>query len=289
MAKVVTVMNMKGGVGKTTVCMHIGGLLARRNFGSGYKKVLLIDYDPQFNLSQAFLRTKRYFQIEKAGRTCLRILQDSATDLDPFKIQTPTNAQPPKLSDVVTEIYNRRGGGSLDLVPSTLNLMYIAIGTSTGDLSIVEARFKKFIEAARSKYDLIMIDCHPAGSLLTKTSLQNSDHVLIPVAPQAYAVRGVALMNTFIKASQIGGIGPTLHVVFNLIPRSGPASAEEKEIRGHKTYGPMCLARPLKRYKAFSVPQEGRGFVWGSGRPWSGEAFSSLLYLVNEFVDRLEI
>jgi chromosome partitioning protein len=51
MSVVVPVMNMKGGVGKTTICAHVGRLLARRKQGGVHKKVLPIDYDPQFNLS----------------------------------------------------------------------------------------------------------------------------------------------------------------------------------------------------------------------------------------------
>ena len=89
MGQVVTVMNMKGGVGKTTVCLHIGGLLGRSDFN---KKVLLIDYDPQFNLSQALLRPKKYFELEERHKTCLRILQDPDSELDPFVIQTPASA-----------------------------------------------------------------------------------------------------------------------------------------------------------------------------------------------------
>ena len=60
MSKVVTVMNMKGGVGKTTVAMHIAGAMARyRHQGlETVKRVLMIDYDPQFNLSQDHIASK---------------------------------------------------------------------------------------------------------------------------------------------------------------------------------------------------------------------------------------
>lgn len=54
MGSVVTVMNMKGGVGKTTVTMHLGGIFAHYDIGGKTRKVLLIDYDPQFNLSCTF-------------------------------------------------------------------------------------------------------------------------------------------------------------------------------------------------------------------------------------------
>lgn len=56
------------------------------------------------------------------------------------------------------------------------------------------------------EYDLIIIDCHPAGSLFTKTSLRYSDDVLIPVlADSSYAIRGIGLMMNFINAKKAGG------------------------------------------------------------------------------------
>lgn len=287
MGQVVTVMNMKGGVGKTTVCMHVGGLLGRRRFAGEFKKVLLIDYDPQFNLSQALLRSKKYFQLEKENKTCLQILQEADIDLDPFEIQTPHSARPPAVKDLVVPIVKLKAGAQIDLIPSTLSLMYIALGTSTGDVSVLEARFKKFMDEARKEYDLVMIDCHPAGSLLTKTSLQNSDHILIPVAPQAYAGRGIALMMRFIQSVKIGSAGPQPHIVFNLIPRTGPPPEIELEIRSHSNYGPLCLQRTMKKYKAFSEPNEGQGFVWFSGKPYSTEAYLVLSNLVIEFVGRI--
>ena len=211
MSIVVTVMNMKGGVGKTTVCAHLGGILARRKYGGVRKNILWIDYDPQFNLSQAFIRGPKYFELEENNKTCLQILQDPDVKLDPFQIQTPLTATPPKVAELVwstTNIYH------LHIIPSTLDLMYVALGTSTGSLPIIEARFKKFIAQCRAEYDLIMIDCHPAGSILTRTSLHNPDHVLVPVAPQAFAARGVGLMERFIDANDGGATeADTTHCV----------------------------------------------------------------------------
>jgi len=60
--KIVTIMNMKGGVGKTTVTVNLGGILSRHIVGGKSPlNVLIVDYDPQFNLSQAFLDSRRYF------------------------------------------------------------------------------------------------------------------------------------------------------------------------------------------------------------------------------------
>ncbi|WP_428981005.1 ParA family protein [Lichenibacterium dinghuense] len=82
MATVVTVMNMKGGVGKTTVTAHLAGILGLQPVGGKPPlRVLAIDYDPQFNLSQAYIPAKQYFALEKARKTTLAILMDDGTAL----------------------------------------------------------------------------------------------------------------------------------------------------------------------------------------------------------------
>lgn len=131
MGTVVTVMNMKGGVGKTTVTMHIAGLAARFRFGTPPtpRTVLAIDYDPQFNLSQAFLAPKVYFALEEERKTTLSVLLDDDADLDPYQLQVPGNHTPPQPEDIVTPVIRMHGGkGALDLLPSTLDLMYVALG-----------------------------------------------------------------------------------------------------------------------------------------------------------------
>jgi len=287
MGIVVTVMNMKGGVGKTTVAMHVGGIAARYRLGKGsIKKVLLIDYDAQFNLSQAFLRPTVYFQMEKDRKTTIAILLDDDTNLNPYQLQVPGNHNPPKTTSLTTNIYDLRDDRKLDLVPSTLDLMYVALGQSRTRTDPIEERFAKFIKECKELYDLILIDCHPAGSIFTKTSLNNSDHVLIPVVPQRYAVRGIGLMFEFIQNNRRGSSGPLPHILFNLAPRVGTLS-EETRIRGNPNFRNYCLTATLKRYKAFSDPEDGQGFVWFSKKPHSTSAFLNALAVTNEFVDRI--
>lgn len=287
MGTVVTVMNMKGGVGKTTVTMHLGGIFGRYGIGGRRRKVLLIDYDPQFNLSQAFIRSRTYFQLEKQHKTSLSILLDDETALDPFKIQVPGNDQPPKIGEIVHSVYQSRSG-EIDIVPSTMDLMYVALGWSNRRTRAIEERFRRFITECREKYDLILIDCHPAGSVLTKTSLQNCDHVLIPVFPEPFAVRGVGLMREFIGAVHAGGSKPEAHILFNRTPRTGKAP-EELEIRKLPKLTNMCMDATLKTYRAFSEPFEGDGFVWTSRKPWSTKAFSNLLEVANEFAIQIGV
>ena len=281
MGTVVTVMNMKGGVGKTTVCAHLAGLFARYKIQGKSNSVLVIDYDAQFNLSQLFLRGKRYPPVEQARKTSLRILLDNEVDLDPFKLQLPSTSNPPAVAEIVHPIYRR-----LDLIASTLDLMYIALGMSDGRLDIFESRFAAFIEECRDVYDVVLIDCHPAGSILTKTALQNSDHVLIPVVPEAFAVRGVVLMRTFIDKVRGNGTRPGSHILFNKAPRTG-VRREETRIRGSAVYGPMCLTQTLKNYGVFRDPSEGQSFVWLSKKAWSTQAFYNLLVVGRELSARI--
>lgn len=290
MGIVVTVMNMKGGVGKTTVAMHLAGMAAREYRSKGDTlKVLAIDYDPQFNLSQAFLQAKTYFDLEKKRKTTLSILVDDDTKLDPYELQVAGNHNPPPVADLTTPIYSgSKHRGSLDLIPSTLDLMYVALGQSSAQIKPMEERFEKFIEECREKYDLIFIDCHPAGSLFTKTSLRNSDHVLIPVMAQRYAVRGIGLMMNFISAKKAGTAAPVPHILFNGTARWG-ISDEESSIRANAKYSNYCLTQSLKRYKIFGEPEEGAGFVWVSGKPYSTEARINLLQVWSEFSSKIGV
>lgn len=289
MGTVVTVMNMKGGVGKTTVCLNLGGILAEYQIDGQYKKVLLIDYDPQFNLSQATLQSSRYFKLEKAGNTSLRILQNAHKSIDPYSIQTPDSSEPPAPSSITESVISRGTGETLDIVPSTLDLMYVALGSATGDTTVIETRWRKFIDECRKLYDLIMIDCHPAGSLLTRTALANSDHVLIPVVPQPFATRGIALMRRFVDASTISPKQPNLHILFNMLPRSGPTPSVVTEIRRNRRMGKLCLEHTLVKYSAFAEPNGGEGFVWLSHKPYSTQAFFNLRAVSWEFAKRIDL
>ncbi len=289
MGKVITVMNMKGGVGKTTVSAHLGGMLANYKYENRLRNVLLIDYDPQFNLSQTYIPAADYAALEKANKTVLSVLLEDPTGLDPFRLRVSGNEKPPKAADLA-HVVSTAGphSGKLAIVPSTLDLMYVALAEPENKTKPIEERFRKFVAEAKEFYDVVLIDCHPAGSIFTKTALRNSDHVIIPVVAEGYSVRGVGLMLTFMEAQQFGHAGPVPHVLFNRMPRVGVTS-EEQTIRTNSRYATKCVTNTLKRYTVFRDPKEGKGFVWRSGKPWSTEAFLNLSNVTKEIVTKLQL
>lgn len=284
MGIVVTVMNMKGGVGKTTVACHLAGIIARYQIDNKKRKVLLIDYDPQFNASQAFIPPKIYFDLEKKGKTILSVLVEDEKNLDPYRLQVPDNEIPPEVDSIVYPIFSRGEEMRLDIIPSTLDLMYVALGQPEKQTKPMEERYSKFISNCRKKYDLIFIDCHPAGSIFTKTSLNNSDHVIIPVVQRPFAVRGIGLMMEFIEKSNKRGITPVPHILFNLTSRRGKSDVE-MEILGNPKLKDLCMSKALNYFKAFSDPVGGRGFAWNSSKPWSTEAYLNLVRVAREFLE----
>lgn len=258
MGQVLTVMNMKGGVGKTTISCHLAAMAAKYKIGSkGPLKVLLIDYDPQFNASQTILPEQDYRNLEKANRTVLSVLMDHPSWIDPFEIYSHEFGKSPKLSEVVFK--TAFGPGQLDIVANTLSLMYVALGQPSRSVTPMKERFSSFIRQAKKVYDLIVIDCHPAGSIFTQTSLRASDHVLIPVRHDRYSLRGVRLMKEFID-----GRGPQRAAINPLIVFNGTdgVSATETQIRASSTYGPMCLAETINFSSHLTHPNGGKNFMW---------------------------
>jgi chromosome partitioning protein len=289
MGAVVTVMNMKGGVGKTTLAANIGGMLSVYEFGGRRRSVLLLDYDPQFNLSQMWLSTATYVGLENAQKTTLAILIDDPLALNPYHLQVPDNATPPKVDAIAHEVYpTSKWRERLSIVASTLDLMYVALADPDQKTATMEERFAKFIAECRQKYDVTIVDCHPAGSLFTKTALRNSEHVIIPVVGERFSLRGVGLMMRFIEDKALDAKRPLPHIVFNRMPRVG-ISHEERTIRANTSYSGKCLTETLRLFKAFADPTEGSGFVWHSHKPHSNRAFRNLAAVTREIVSRLNI
>ena len=187
-AVVVAVVNMKGGVGKSTVTANLG-------WHSAYKKnhkVLLVDVDPQFNLSQYALGSERYQELLKKGRpTIYNIFEQTSP--------APSARAERDLKNAICTVKAWGDGSRLDLVPSKLDLSYTLKSPAYGKTE----HLKNFLERFKKTYDLVLIDCPPTQSMLTEAAYASSNYVLIPVKPEFLSTIGLPLLVKSLEDYQI--------------------------------------------------------------------------------------
>ncbi|MEV0723809.1 ParA family protein [Micromonospora purpureochromogenes] len=190
---VVSVINYKGGVGKTTLTANIGAELATRGL-----TVLLIDLDPQASLTFSFYQPHQWEQELADERTILQWFGDvlghgGSQPLDPYVVT------PPAVNDVIA----RSGSGRLDLVPSHLMLVdadldfaYQLGGSrfqhgSPRYLPLHRALADALDGKAFQAYDAILIDCPPNFTMVTRIGIVASDHILIPAKADYLSTLGI--------------------------------------------------------------------------------------------------
>lgn len=162
MAKVISIANQKGGVGKTTTSINLSSIVA-----AAEKKTLLIDIDPQSNSSSGV----------------------GVTNHSPSVYEVLIGTQ--NISDVIINTYMPY----LDILPSNINLVGAEI--ELVDMENREGLLKRAVDKIRDDYDFIFIDCPPSLGLLTLNSLNASDSVVIPVQCEYFALEGLGqLLNT---------------------------------------------------------------------------------------------
>ena len=165
-ARVVSMCNQKGGVGKTTTTINLGAALAE--YG---RKVLLVDFDPQGSLSVGLGMNPHDMEL-----SIYNLLMQRDVTID----------------DVIVP----SGVPGVDLLPSNIDL-------SAAEVQLVhevarEQTLQRLLKPAIARYDVILIDCQPSLGLLTVNALTASDGVIVPLECEYFALRGVALLKTTI-------------------------------------------------------------------------------------------
>ena len=194
----ISVINMKGGVGKTTVA----ALLGRHASLTLGLDVLAVDLDPQANLSQAFMR--------EAYEEFLADQSPSVVEL--FNgFRPPSSVEPSptpiELDDVIVRD-TPLGGRRLELIPSRFDFS----DQLTRALRPDERVLANVIAAHFQDVDVVLIDCPPTESILTRVSYQASRYLLVPVRPEYFATVGFPLLRDSLADFKSANRGHSLEV-----------------------------------------------------------------------------
>lgn len=181
---VISIINMKGGVGKTTITVNLAFYLA----GYSKKNVLVVDFDPQSNSTEGLLTYEQYANHKKSKK----VISDIFSDID--RIISPVDKIDEDiltLDNMLYNVYSFRDGGKVDLIPAELELTNVL--ERAGGYNI-EDRLKLILKDKKNAYDYVLIDCSPTYSVLTTNALRASDFVLIPVKPDPFSTKGIPLL-----------------------------------------------------------------------------------------------
>lgn len=214
MAKRVSVVNFKGGVGKTTLAFHLGTGIARYHTG---KQVLLIDIDHQSSLSIVCLGTEKWKQSVDMIHTVDQIFRSFVDHVSPFPgkeivVKNPMSKLPQ---------WQYRWYMGLDIVPADLHLDDTEIElTATHQGNAIRSEWNKRTLICRwieetgidDLYDYIIFDCPPATKLVSQNALAASHGYIIPVVPEAVMERGAPHLHEMIRT----GIDRSLNALAGL-------------------------------------------------------------------------
>lgn len=242
-AKVISFINMKGGVGKTTLTIGLAACLASHNH-----RVLVIDADPQFNATQSLLDDYKKQEAKEIQRE--RISELDAED--PAVRHVPDDVDDSEYNYYNREILNGRDDDKQSTIYrlfTTTRRMGLAfqmpgkeiitkltdnLSLLCGDLSLVLAnkmidyqlvlRIKKFIDAngLRSEFEYILIDCPPTLTIYTDSALLASDYYIIPNRIDRYSIIGIdslqeSIANLFENENDML---PCLGIIYTMVPTS---------------------------------------------------------------------
>jgi len=280
--QVISFMNMKGGVGKTTLTVNVAYALANLHG----KKVLVVDGDPQFNATQYLMKEDDYFahiSDRKKGTLMdifvprrpgpMKTVSGSARAVDKKKMT---------LSSCIFTIYDGgTGRGRLDLIPSTLNM--IDIETSRRG---TENMLNLYLREKATSYDYVLIDCPPTISVFTQAAILASQKYLVPVKPDPLSIIGLPLLEQWLSEYlyQNGLTVEPIGLVFTLV--RGPTPRRMKEVMAdtRRTRKDAVFASHLSEATdvAESVEAHRPVFLY---RP-SGKTAGEIKAITEEFVER---
>ena len=219
-ARIISMVNQKGGVGKTTSTINLGAALAECG-----RKVLLVDFDPQGALSAGFGTNPHELEL-----TVYNVMMDRKVDIN--AVILPTDIE------------------NIDLLPANIDL-------SAAEVQLVNevAREQVLASALRkvqNEYDVILIDCQPSLGLLTVNALTASHGVIIPLICEFFALRAVALLVDSIEKVQ-DRLNPDLEITGVLATMFDARTIHSKEVLARiiDAFGDKVFDTVIKRTVKF--------------------------------------
>lgn len=278
-AKVISFINMKGGVSKTTLAKEFALHFSERE--NDRKRVLLIDVDPQMNLTQSIFSIYGYAPSQDIAD---KIEQEQQGQEDNSQGKSGNRRKSLKITNAsISAIFSGNIAGEveyekaaiditefLSIIPGELGIDFLKRNL---DSSSIEKGIYDFIDqhGLKEKFDYIFIDCPPTYSSYTVGALLASDHFIIPVRPEAYSILGIDMLlkvvdsvqksnRLYFKDSGLSNLG----IVFT-------------SIREKPTIGITKLIDDIISSEAFSdVPKFNQKFLYNSEFP-KNLAYNSMM------------
>ncbi|HAY05399.1 MAG TPA: AAA family ATPase [Hyphomonas sp.] len=267
---VVAVMNLKGGVGKTTVTAQLSGAW-QESFGG---RVLLIDLDPQYNLTQTFYSMEEADASSGTDRSVISLFErsrlharDATSPAENWLSLTTAPFTPAARDAYVHDILGTDGPpGRLDIISGQFEISKYAFANDRDALAAIKQHFLRSIDHYRSEYDLIVFDTNPNATFLTRCALEAADRVIAPMHADIYSLRGVRLLNLVIRDQVEEYKRPALSVLFNAVGRNEQSTFEGDarngvydQIAGFPlSKALMSAALPRSAHLAVKAPQDGQ-------------------------------
>ena len=267
---------MKGGVAKTTLSLNIADCLCSRH----EKSILVVDVDPQFNITQCLMSGKKYVDhLENQRDTIINVFDRSLRPTVGI-VSGPNVAKPKNLEEIepfeVKENY--------DLLPGALDLYRLEMAPGEGR----ENRLKRYLETVEDYYDYVIIDTPPTPSVWMTSALISSDYYVIPVKADPISLTGIDLLYGIVneKRDNFGLDIKCLGLVFTIVEDNTLVYKNaNKNLAKSKRWKNLVFNRYFPKRTEVARQQLNQQFILSST---DTALKQSIVNITNEFLQRLE-